>query len=94
MLFPLHLCIHGYLCILLHSSINLDQEALETPMKLESSLVGENDAWIAQVQSQLATITIQLHKLQKEKKNVRNFGVPHLEKNVTIRMNVQCFSSI
>jgi len=29
-LFPLHLCIHGYLCILFHSCINSDHRVLET----------------------------------------------------------------
>jgi hypothetical protein len=69
-------------------------EALEIAMKLEASPVGENGAGMAQVQSQLAVLTIQLQELVKGKeKHVRRSGASHVEQKVIIRMNVQ-FSTV
>jgi hypothetical protein len=51
-------------------------------------------AGMAQVQSQLAALTIQLQELVKGKENVRKSGVSHVEHKVIIRMNVQLFNSI
>jgi hypothetical protein len=46
---------------------DMQSEALEITMKLEASPVGENGAGMAQVQSQLAALTIQLQELVKGK---------------------------
>jgi hypothetical protein len=45
----------------------MQSKALEITMKLEASPIGENGAGMAQVQSQLATLKIQLQELAKGK---------------------------
>ena len=42
-------------------------EDLEIEMKLESSLIGKISAWMMQIQSQLANITVQLQDIKKWK---------------------------
>jgi hypothetical protein len=42
-------------------------EALEIGMKLEASPLGENNVVMAQVQLQLATLTIELQEIMKGK---------------------------
>jgi hypothetical protein len=55
-------------CPLMQQKIATQSEALEIAMKLEvSSLVGENNTGMAQVQSQLAALTIQLQEITKGK---------------------------
>jgi hypothetical protein len=62
---------------------------------LEASPVGENGTGMDQVQSQLATLTIQLQELAKGKgKCMKKFGVLHAEQKVIIRTSVQLLENI
>jgi hypothetical protein len=54
---------------LTQQKITSQSKALNITMKLEASPVGENGAGMAQVQSQLAALTIQLQKISKWKEN-------------------------
>ena len=45
----------------------LQEEALEIEMKLESSLIGETDVGMMQIQSQLDNLTLQLQEIKKSK---------------------------
>jgi hypothetical protein len=63
-------------------------------MKLEASPVGENGTGMAQVQSQLATLTIQLQELAKGKEKHKEVWCVTCRTKVIIRMSVQLLNSI
>jgi hypothetical protein len=57
---------------LIQQKVTLQPEALEIEMKLESSLIGDNGGMV-QVQTQLASLMIQLKEVTKWKKKCRQF---------------------
>jgi hypothetical protein len=57
-------------------------------MKLEASLVRDNSR-MAQIQNQLAALTIQLEEITKGKEKWNIYGAPNAGQKVTTKMNVQ-----
>ena len=52
---------------LMQQNIATQSEALEIMMKLEASPIGETAGGMNQIQAQLATLTLQLQDIKKEK---------------------------
>jgi hypothetical protein len=73
---------------LIQQKVTSQSEALEIAMKLEASLVRDNNG-MAQIQNQLVALTIQLEEITKGKEKWNKYGAPNVGLKVTTKMNVQ-----